>query len=141
MVSPGIHKIQYLIIAVIVIESARVIYTSGSSVMFEIPEYLRYDKSLQLIWSKNDSTQCVCPPVERFISQCACNAYYPSNLISISDNHLSIFNLTQEMGEGEVSLFFVSSVSSGCLGTCNLRSIAAVYRIVVTQGRSKFLRD
>jgi hypothetical protein len=116
------------------IESAQVIYTSGSSARFEIPENLRYDKLLQLIWSKNDSTQCVCPPVERFISQCACNAYYPDNIISISDNHLTISNLTQEMGEGEVSLFFISSVSSGCLGTCNLRSMAAVYRIFVTQG-------
>jgi hypothetical protein len=118
------------------IESAQVIYTNGSSARFEIPEYLRHRISLQLIWSKNGSTQCVCPPVERFISQCACNAYYPNNVISISGNNLSISNLTQEMGTGgeAVSLFFVSSVSSGCLMTCNLRSIAAVYRIIITQG-------
>jgi hypothetical protein len=104
-------------------------------VTFEIPQNLRSNQSIQLVWSKNDTTQCVCPPVERFISLCACNIENSrSNLITISNNDITISNLTQVMGEGEVILHFVSSVSSGCMNTCNLRFIIGVYKIIITQG-------
>ena len=84
------------------------------------------------MWSKDASTQCVCPPVEQLISLCACNIGNPNNLITISGFHAVVSNLTQQMGEGEVTLSFVSSVPSGCQGTCNLRAVA--HRIIIIQG-------
>ena len=116
--------------------SEQIIYTSEDSASFEVPMYLQNDKSLQLIWSKDANTQCVCPPVELLISQCACNSHYSNNIVNISRNQLVITNITEEMGEGEVSLYFIFSISSGCRDSCNLRSIAAIYKIVVTQGTS-----
>ena len=114
----------------------RDIYTNETSASFEIPENLHNNQSLQWVWSKDDNIQCVCPPVEQFMSQCACNIENPnSNTISISNNHIFITNLHQDNGMGEVILHVISSVSSGCLRTCNLKSIVAVYRIVIaTQG-------
>ena len=107
----------------------------NTSASFEIPDVLRNDRSLQLIWSKQDSTQCVCPPVEELLSQCACNIGIPNiNNISISGHTLVISNLAAEMGKGEVSLYFISSVSSGCNSNCNLRRTKGVYRFIFLSG-------
>lgn len=110
------------------------IHVSGTSASFDLPDRLHSDTSVQLILSKDENTQCVCPPVERVISQCACNIENPNNIVTISNHSITVSNLTQDAGEGEVILHLVSSVSSGCINTCNLRSIVGVYRIVVTQG-------
>lgn len=112
-----------------------IIHVSGDSARFDIPEDLRNRRSIQLVWSKDDGTQCVCPPVEQFMSLCACNIENPnSNMVVVTSYSITIFNLTQMMGEGEVTLYFVHSVSSGCLNTCNLRSISGIYKIIITQG-------
>ena len=101
-------------------------HTIGTSASFVIPEHLRNNRSVQLIWPKDSNTQCVCPPVQQLISQCACNIdNLEGNIVTISDNRLSISNLTLDTDE-EMTMYFVSSVSSGCRGTCNLRSIVGV---------------
>ena len=103
---------------------------------FEIPDYLRDNRSLQLIWLKQDASQCVCPPFQQFMSQCACNVDGPNiNTITISNSTLTISHLAQDMGNEEVTLYFVSSVSSGCHFNCNLRNIVKIYRISFTQGK------
>lgn len=119
---------------IIAIENIRVA-ANRTSASIEIPEVLRSDTSLQLIWSKQDSTQCVCPPVEELLSQCACNIGTPNiNTISMSGHTLVISNLAAEMGKGEVSLHFVSSVSSGCNSNCNLRRAKGMYRFIFQSG-------
>ena len=111
--------------------------SSNSTISFDIPERLRNNHSIELIWSKDANTQCVCPPVEQFMARCACNIENPdSNMINISNHTVTISNLnyrTDEMGEGEVMLYFVHSDSSGCNNHCNLRSIEEEFRIF-TQG-------
>ena len=108
------------------------IFATGTSANFEIPENLRSDLSIQLVWSKDNDTQCVCPPVEQFMSQCACNIDDPnSNIITISNDNITISNLTNQMGyEGRITLYFVSSLSSACNGNCHLQSVAKVYHII-----------
>lgn len=108
------------------------IYVNDSSASFPLPEMLRNNRSLQLIWSKDTPSQCICPPIERFMSACACNINSANNLVNISSerNELVISNLS----EANVTLYFVSSVSSGCNGFCNLRSIVGVYNIIRMKG-------
>lgn len=101
---------------------------SGTSASFEIPDNLRNDASVQLIWSKDDNTQCICPPVEQLISQCACNIANPTNMVTISNNYIAITNLARQMED--VALYFVSTVSSACNGICRLRSVVKVFRII-----------
>ena len=115
----------------------QVIHVSESSASIVIPEDLRNNRSVQLIWSKDVNMQCVCPPMEEFISQCACNINNPdSNMVTISNYHLTISNLTQLIGGEDLMVYFVSSISSGCRGTCNLRSIVGAYRINFKQGNN-----
>ena len=128
------------IIAIIVCLSGcikeEILVINSTSASIEIPHNLREDRSLQLIWSKQDTSQCVCPPFEQLISQCACNVDSPSiNTITISNSTLTVSNLAQEMSKKEVTLHFVSSVSSGCHFNCNLRSLVKIYRISFTQGK------
>ena len=105
-----------------------------TSASFEIPNDL-HDNRIQLIWLKQDASQCVCPPFEQFMSQCACNVDGPNiNTITISNSTLTISNLAQNMGRDEVTLHFISSVSDGCHLNCNLRKIKKIYRITFTQG-------
>ena len=108
------------------------VHANGTSASFEIPENLRGDPSIQLVWSKDNDTQCVCPPVEQFMSQCACNIDdHNSNIITISNGNITISNLTNPMGfEGRTTLYFVSSLSSACDGNCHLQSVAQVYDII-----------
>ena len=111
------------------------IHVAENLATFKLPENLHNNRSLQLIWSKDDNTQCVCPPVAQFMAICACNIDNTNNAITIFNNStITISNLVQERGEGEVTLYCVSSVSSGCHDTCNLRSVAGMYRIIITQG-------
>ena len=108
------------------------VHANGTSASFEIPENLRGDRSIQLVWSKDNDTQCVCPPVEQFMSQCACNIDDPNNnIITISNGNITISNLTNPMGHGgRTTLYFVSSLSSACDGNCHLQSVAHVYDII-----------
>ena len=94
-----------------------------------IPEELRNNRSLQLIWSIDEYTQCVCPPVQQFMSTCACNTYATSNQVTITNNTLVVSNLTQNT----MTFYFVFSVSSGCHGNCNLQSMAGVYNVFLIQ--------
>jgi hypothetical protein len=107
------------------------------SLEFAIPEdFLNDFEDTQLIWSKDSNTQCVCPIVERHMSRCACNVENTDrNFITISDNMITISNITRDIDEGELRLYFVSSVSSGCNNACNLRSIKSIYRLITTPGK------
>ena len=61
---------------------------------------------------------------------CACNAENMNrNFITISNNTVTVFNLTQDMDERELRLYFVLSVSRGCNLACNLRSINSIFII------------
>jgi len=107
-----------------------VIDVRGSSVTFDLPEDLHNNGSLQLIWSKDSDTQCVCPPVAQFMAKCACNIdnMNTNNTITISDNHtVTVTNFTGK----KVSLYFVS-VSTGCGGICNQRSTEQIF--ILRQG-------
>ena len=105
------------------------IYVNQNSASFLIPEELRNNRSLQLIWSTDEDTQCVCPPVEQFMSTCACNTYAANNQVTITNNRLVVSNLAQN----SMTFYFVSSVSSGCHGNCNLQTMAGVYNVFLIQ--------
>ena len=101
----------------------------GTAATFEIPEHLHNNPSLQLIWSKDNDTQCVCPPVEEIMPTCACNMQSDDNVVTISNNYtISISNLTST----EDSLMMVLVITTyGCQGRCNLRSIVGAYRVIL----------
>ena len=105
------------------------IYVNQNSASFVILEKLHNNRSIQLIWSTDEDTQCVCPPMEQFMSTCACNIYATNNQVTITNNQLVVSNLTQNV----TIFYFVSSLSSGCHGNCNLQSIAGVYNIFLIQ--------
>ena len=96
---------------------------------FEIPELLHNNPSLQLIWSKDNDTQCVCPPVEEIMPTCACNMQSDDNVVTISNSNVTISNLTSMDGVHSVTIFLVISTSTGCQGRCNLRSIEGAYKV------------
>ena len=104
---------------------------NGSSASFPIPEMLRNTRSVQLIWSKD--TQCICPPIKRFMSVCACNIDSTNNMVNISSENSEL--VISNLSEDNVTLYFVTSVSSGCNGNCNLQSIEAVYNIIRIEGK------
>lgn len=92
-------------------------YANETSASFQIPERLRNNSNMQVIWSKGRDTPCVFHLGE-LISQCACNEYSHTNFITIFDGTLFITNLSQK-----VSLYFVNSASTG---NRNLRSLEGV---------------
>lgn len=106
------------------------VYLDESSASFQIPTHLQEMNTLQLIWFKDDATQCVCPPVKE-IASCACNREVnnTSNFVTISDGYLTISNLTEELNY--VPLHFVTSGLSGCNNKCDIRSITEIYKIVI----------
>jgi hypothetical protein len=74
------------------------------------------------------------------MARCACNVENTDrNFITISDNMITISNITRDIDEGELRLYFVSSVSSGCNNACNLRSIKGIYRLITTPGKTLIL--
>ena len=119
--------------------NTRDLHMNQRSSSFIIPEDIRKNiKSIQLIWSKDSNTQCVCPPVEELMPRCACNAENMNrNFITISNNTVIVSNITLDVDEKKLSLFFVFSTSSGCNYDCNLRSIQRVYRLFTIPGNDK----
>ena len=107
--------------------SYRIVYSDRSSASFQIPSHLREKNSLQLIWHKDDETQCVCPPVEEIVS-CACNKE-SNNFITISGSYLTVSNLTEDVDY--VLLHFMSSGLSGCNNKCEIRSVTEIYKIIM----------
>lgn len=83
--------------------------------------------SLQLVWYKNKTTQCVCPPVEDIISECSCNKNNPENTITIVGRNITITNLTGD-DQGHVRLYFMS-FTSGCQNRCDVKYITKMYKI------------
>ena len=111
---------------------------NGNSARFLFPETLyRTDSSLlelQLIWPKDENTQCVCPPIQQILSICACNMNSTNNLVTItgsdSEHEVVVSNLAQEVDH--ITLYFVYSVCNGVPDNCNinLRSLEGVYNII-----------
>ena len=104
-------------------------YALDGAASFDLPEDLPDMNSIQLIWAKKNETQCVCPPVQEILSQCACNKIGSKNLVTISDGRLEISNFVEELDN--VLFYFANSSSSGCQNGCNVRSIAQTYKIVI----------
>lgn len=74
--------------------------------------------------------------METLISECVCNHYNSSNLITISGGRLTLSNLTKELDP--VLIHFVYSAPSGCQNRCNIRSIARAYKIYAQGKHSLF---
>ena len=114
--------------------SYEMVYQAEASVSFQIPIHLQEMNSLQLIWSKNMDSQCVCPLIEE-IASCACNREFnTSNFVTISDGYLTVSNLTDNFG----LLHFVTSGLSGCHNRCDIRSITTIYQILPGTNIPKF---
>lgn len=106
-----------------------IIIANESTASIMIPEDLR-NSSLQLIWLKDDSTQCVCPLIERLIEICACNKDTSTNFVTISGHNVTISNLTQYL-----SMHLVSA-TTGCQHACSLRSVVITYQIMIIDGQA-----
>ena len=93
----------------------------GNFVKFEIPdEYI--NSSIQVIWSTDESTQCVCPLVEELLEICSCN----NNIIlSLSNNSINI-TISQIEGMDYLLVYLVNSTLISC---CNIRSIERLYQV------------
>ena len=103
-----------------------------NAVSFAISEDLLHLPSLQLILTKTNHTPCVCPVSPDLTSECACNKNDPENLVTVSEDHVTVSNVSDQLGQ--VLLYFVSSNASGCQQRCYVRSVAQTYKLI-TQGK------
>ena len=102
-------------------ENHTVIYADGNSSSFTIPsEFI--DSPIQLIWSTDGVTQCVCPLVEELIPRCACNR---NSTLSLSSNTITISR------SEDVHSLVIYLANTSC---CNVRSIIGIYRVIFDQG-------
>lgn len=97
---------------------------------------LSSSSSLQLIWSKDNVSQCVCPALQEIISECACNKNNPRNMVTISGNTVTVANLTEEMS---YVIVYLVSVTAGCQNRCTIRRIMKIYKITLFQRKFDYV--
>lgn len=95
----------------------------------EIPGYLLDNEyGVELVWSKSQLNPCTCPLTE--LSECACNILNTNNMISHSENSITVSSIKQDL-----SIYFFNS-TSGCHGRCKIIKMLKVYKIFLLSGNN-----